>query len=388
MKRGWVEVSLGELVEHRKVFFEIDDLSDYKRCRVRLHAQGIQLRDEVPGALIETKKQQRCSRSDLLVAEIDAKVGGYGIVPEELDGAIVSSHYFLFAPKAAVIDYRYLGYVTRTQFFHDQVVARGSTNYAAIRPHHVLGYRIPLAPLSEQQRLVAHLEAIEDRLARSQELREQQEQQLGATLNSAFRRLEEDAEWVEMGEVAPLDRRPVSIEIDGEYPGLAARSFGRGIFHKPTLLGADLTWQKLFRVHAGDTVISNIKAWEGAIAVAGDTDHGRCASHRYLTCVADPERLLPEFLCFYLLSRDGLEKVGQASPGSADRNRTLAVKRLQKIEVPIPPLEAQRDFKRLLDLRTAIKRAASSVKERQDALVPSVLDRIFQRPCGRGSLGG
>ena len=30
------------------------------------------------------------------MAEIDAKVGGFGIVPEALNDSIVSSHYFLF----------------------------------------------------------------------------------------------------------------------------------------------------------------------------------------------------------------------------------------------------------------------------------------------------
>ena len=42
------------------------------------------------------QKQQVCQTGEFLVAEIDAKVGGFGIVPPELEGAIVSSHYFLF----------------------------------------------------------------------------------------------------------------------------------------------------------------------------------------------------------------------------------------------------------------------------------------------------
>src|SRR5688572_23890561 len=73
-----------------------DGFTEYKRCRVQLHAQGIVLRDAIPGAEIKTKKQQVCKAGDFLVAEIDAKVGGFGIVPDDLDGAIVSSHYFLF----------------------------------------------------------------------------------------------------------------------------------------------------------------------------------------------------------------------------------------------------------------------------------------------------
>ncbi len=377
MKKGWSEVALGEVAAHRSVFFDIDDLAEYKRCRVRLHAQGIELRDRIPGALIKTKAQQRCRPCDFLVAEIDAKVGGYGIVPDSLDGAIVSSHYFLFEADRSVLDPRFLGYFSRTRYFAEQVKARGSTNYAAIRPSHVLGYTIRLPTIAQQQRVVTHLDAIETRLDRARKLREEQELEFKATLSSAFRKLVANAEWVAMGEVAPLYRRPTEITLDGEYPELGARSFGKGIFHKPTLRGESLTWQKLFQVHAGDIVISNIKAWEGAISVAGEADHGRFGSHRYLTCKVDPKRALPEFVCFYLLSASGLEQVGLASPGSADRNRTLAVGRLNKIKVPIVPLATQAEFQKLLNLRIKVRTEAAQASQRISALLPSLLDRIF-----------
>src|SRR3990170_1809232 len=104
---AWPKVRLGEVLTHRKEFVIIDDLQTYKRARVQLHAQGIVLRDEVPGALIKTKKQQVSQAGEFLVAEIDAKVGGFGIVPPGLDGAIVSSHYFLFVPDENRLDRRF-----------------------------------------------------------------------------------------------------------------------------------------------------------------------------------------------------------------------------------------------------------------------------------------
>src|SRR2546426_12173529 len=160
MKTVWPRVRLGEVLRHRKEFVAIDALTTYRRPRVQLHAQGVVLRDEVPGALIKTKKQQVCRAGELLVAEIDAKVGGFGIVPEALNGSIVSSHYFLFTLDEAKVARAFLDYFIRTPAFRDQVEAQGSTNYAAIRPAHVLAYEIVLPALEEQRRVVARIDEL------------------------------------------------------------------------------------------------------------------------------------------------------------------------------------------------------------------------------------
>src|SRR5713101_6138034 len=157
-------VPLGRVIRHRSEFIGIDDVEVYKRCRVQLHAQGIVQRDIVQGTEIKTKKQQVCKAGELLVAEIDDKIGGFGIVPQSLDGAIVSSHYFLFTVDESLLDRRFLDFFIRTQSFREQVQAQGSTNYAAIRPIDVLGYEIPLPPLEEQQRIVVRIEELSTRI--------------------------------------------------------------------------------------------------------------------------------------------------------------------------------------------------------------------------------
>jgi type I restriction enzyme M protein len=158
----WDAVPLGDVVKHRKEFEMIDDAKKYKRCRVQLHAQGIVLRDVVFGEDIKTKKQQICRPKEFLVAEIDAKVGGFGIVPIELDGAIVSSHYFLFTVDESLLLPDFLGLVLQTLKFREQVEAQGSTNYAAIRPSDVLSYRICLPPIDHQEKIVAIAKAIDE----------------------------------------------------------------------------------------------------------------------------------------------------------------------------------------------------------------------------------
>lgn len=153
-----------------------------------------------------------------------------------------------------------------------------------------------------------------------------------------------------LGEVAPVVRRPVKLDQGKKYREIGARSFGRGLFEKPVFDGAEATWEKPVVIAKGDLVFSNIKAWEGAISWATDEHDGCIASHRYITCVPRAELALPEFLARYLLSHDGLAAVGQASRGSADRNRTLSLAALATIPVPVPPLAYQQRIVRHLEL--------------------------------------
>jgi type I restriction enzyme, S subunit len=153
-------VKLNEVVTHRKEFITIDNSVEYKRCRVQVNKKGVVLRDNIKGFLINTKKQQVCKEGDFLVAEIDAKVGGYGFVPKELTGAIVSSHYFLFEVDEKKMLKDYLGWLIKTDIIQNQINSKGSTNYAAIRPGHVLNFEIPLPPIKEQRNIVKILKNI------------------------------------------------------------------------------------------------------------------------------------------------------------------------------------------------------------------------------------
>ena len=126
-------------------------------------------------------------------------------------------------------------------------------------------------------------------------------------------------------------------------------------------------------------VFSNIKAWEGAIGVAKPKHDGFIASHRYLTAVAKPELALPEYLLYYLLSETGLTAVNEASPGTADRNRTTKQSALEAIHVPVPSLAIQRQF---VKLKQALEYAAE-VRTKQmvnvEAMLPALCNQVLSQ---------
>ncbi len=374
---SWPRVPLRQLLRHRKDFMQIDDTERYKRCRVQLHAQGIVQRDLVLGSDIKTKRQQVCRSGEFLVAEIDAKVGGFGLVPEELDGAIVSSHYFLFEIDESQISRDFLDYYCRTRDFRVQIEAQGTTNYAAIRPADVLGYAVPLPSLAEQQAIVAHLNTLEDKKRQVTEHLNAIEADAALLLTVRFREAIANAPYRPMAEVAPVVKRPVDIDLEKTYHEVGARSFGKGLFAKPAFDGAEATWQKPVWIELGDLVFSNIKAWEGAIAVVEPAYANCIASHRYITCVPDRRLASADFLRYYFLTDEGMERIGHASPGTADRNRTLSMSNLMAIQVPVPSLEIQQAFDALQAKIAELKNKHAAIRAANAALVPAMLERLF-----------
>ena len=162
------------------------------------------------------------------------------------------------------------------------------------------------------------------------------------------------------------------------YPELGIRCFGKGTFHKPALTGLEVATKKIFQIKEGDLVFSNVFAWEGGIAVATEEDNDRYGSHRFISCVADKEKSLEEFLCFHFLSPKGLEDINACSPGGAGRNKTLGLDKLMRIKIPVPDITLQKEFVELLHKVTTIKNHHTQTEKELTQLLPSLLYKAFK----------
>ena len=376
---GWPLVRLGEVAEQFSEYVTELEPRPYKKLSVKLYGRGVVLDKPADGAEVRMTRHQIASADQVIVSEIWAKRGALGIVPPEGAGALCTSHFFLFDLDQSQISVDWFRYLTVANYFEPELgsAARGTTGYASVRPKRFLDVRIPLPPLAEQQRFVARLDRVAGLVRARAEAAAAMEADLQAMLAKAFARCIDAAPRRPMAEVAPLIRRPVEIEPDGAYPELGVRSFGRGTFHKPVLPGSEVGTKKLFEIAPGDLLFNIVFAWEGAVAIAQPADTGRVGSHRFLTCVPEPATATADFLLFYFQTPEGLQRLGEASPGGAGRNRTLGLKKLETIEVPLPPLETQRWFDRLQAKARQIRDIRAASARDTDALIPALLHQVF-----------
>lgn len=195
-----------------------------------------------------------------------------------------------------------------------------------------------------------------------------------------------------LGEVLTLERRVASPSLSGLHHEIGVRSFGRGLFVKDAVTGASLGDKRVFHVHPGDLVVSNVFAWEGGVALADERHEGTIGSHRFMTWTSKGNRADLRYVVHFLLSEAGLRLLGQASPGSAGRNRTLSIVNFQNLVVPLPDLPEQRRIAAYLDevqvkVHDAIGREPSAAARVTDAWLEGVFHGLIaDTPLGEVSV--
>jgi type I restriction enzyme S subunit len=384
MNNSWPKVKLGEVINHRKDFVRIDDLSTYKRCRVQLHVKGIVLRDLVAGSELKTKEQQICRSGDFLVAEIDAKVGGYGIVPDELAGAIVSSHYFLFDVDRTRLDRNFLGYFIKTPDFFDQVSARGTTNYAAIRPSHVLEYQTPLPPLTEQQRIVTKIEKMVTKIEEAHRLCHETTQELPALFASASRvAFKPKPHWSEarVGDFCEMPQYGYTESATTEPVGprfLRITDIQNGRVNWDNVPYCSCPNPRPYFLKENDILFARTGATTGKSFLIRDCPEAVFAS--YLIRLRVRSTVTPEYLYQYFQSPSYWIPVIEEKNGTGQPN--VNGKKLANIRVPIPPLEEQRRIVEYLggltDKLEVLSGLQVNTTSELEALLPSILDKAFK----------
>ncbi|WP_295388624.1 restriction endonuclease subunit S [uncultured Thiodictyon sp.] len=358
----------------------IDPERNYQEVTVRMNGKGVIARGYRMGSEMAGDRRLEVRTGQFIISRIDARNGASGIVPEDLNGALVTNDFPVFDCDETRIKVGFLHWLSKTAGFVDacRATSEGSTNRVRLKEDLFANIQIEIPPIADQDRIVRTIKSIAARLEAARQLRQGIQDDGKALLHSVFHRLIKGATYRPLAEVAPIVRRPIEIELEATYEEIGIRSFHKGTFFKCNSLGADISHKSMFQMVPGDLVFSNIMAWEGAIAVVRPEDQGRIGVHRFITCVPHPDIADTNFLWFYFQTGKGFEQIVSASPATIARNRTLSVKKLEAIEVPVPSFEKQQRFAALQQQIAAIHQAQAANQSELDALLPAVLDKAFK----------
>lgn len=289
-----------------------------------------------------------------------------------------TTEFHVLRPGPSVIS-EWLHLFVRNKEFREEAKKnmQGAAGQQRVPAYFLREATLPVPPIDEQRRIVTRIENLNRRAEEARKLAAEREAEVDTLLQALYSRMIQGVDWQPLQEVASLVRRAVKTKPEGRYEEMGIRSFGKGTFQKPVLTGKQIGSKRIYTIHQGDLVFNNVFAWEKAIAVAKAEDHGRVGSHRFITYVPHEGRATSEFLCHHFLGERGIEDIRAASPGSAGRNRTLGLKKLENILVPVPDYDEQKRFAEIAKRRQLIRQESGEIEEEVKLFTSALLAKAF-----------
>ncbi len=154
--KAYPMMRIGEFLRRNKTSVTIQDGVKYKRVTIKVRNGGVIPRDEEKGENIGTKKQYLVFEGQFILSKIDARNGAMGIVPAELDGAIVTQDFLSYDIDITKVNPQYFVLVCTTKQFiaFCQSCSSGTTNRQRVDEAQFLNIKVPVPSLEEQNKLV------------------------------------------------------------------------------------------------------------------------------------------------------------------------------------------------------------------------------------------
>lgn len=391
MSSEWHTVRLGDVLTLQRRPVVIEDDRQYQQVTVRIRGRGLASRGVVAGSRIATKRQFEVSTGQLVTSKIDARNGGFGLVPPELDGAIVSGDFLAFEVDEASCLAAYLDlYVRRPSFWEEcELVSEGSTNRVRLVPEQFLDLEVELPSFAYQRRVVSAVGIVERAVAAHARLADNAFSALHAAREEL---LVTDEEWEEL----PVGwRRCQLAEVADIRSGITKGRKTRGELTEVPFIRAanvqdgflELSEVKTLAVSSEERERFSLERGDVLMTEGGNAEHvGRgwlwegeyegavCQNHVFRVRV-DRDMVLPRYLAYAI----GASPARAYCLESAKRTTNLAsINKTQVSEmvVPVPPLEEQSDVVRKLDALRATGVAERRATQRLTRLRAALVEEL------------
>jgi len=382
-------VRLGELLRRSDASRAIQSDETYNEITVRLWGRGVVLRRRAAGAEIASPRRFVARTDQLILSRIDARHGAIGVVPDALDGGVVSNDFPLFDIDATRVLPRFVEWLTKTASFVDlcRSASEGTTNRVRLQEDRFLRLDVALPPLPEQRRIVAKLDLLSAKVEEARALRAKGIEESKLILSSA---IDESigSNWpVVRLEEAVDPERPITYGIvqagphvpDG-VPYIRVSDMARSTLSLYGMLRTSPEVAARYRrsaVKSGDLVFA-IRATVGKVRqVPAELDGANLTQGT--ARIAPSRSVTGPYLFWTLQSRSVTDAIHDATKGSTFKEITLG--RLRSIPVPVPPVAAQDVIvARVGGVASRVDEVARHLGKTSaelEALMPAILDRAF-----------
>ncbi len=379
---------IGSFLTKSKEQIEIQDDIEYKQVTVKINNGGVVARNDgqlKKGSEIGTKRQIVVHAGQFIVSKIDARNGAVGIIPNDLEGAVVTNDFPVFDVDNTKILPQFMVLISTTPQFVEfaRKCSSGTTNRKRIDINAFLEQVIPLPSLVEQEQILQTYRYSQKEIQENKSIIERD------SLNAkhffdAFLSIKRISKDMGKGALSFIpfsstlnrwDTFAINKKIESSYPICALDTFIRSIstgttpptnhdeyfggnikFYTPADIGEDKFLAKSERYitdiaikdnkarefHKNDILFVGIGSTVGKVGIVADT---KVSSNQQITGLTiDEKRLKVEYLYYYLSYCKDI--------AIADKSKTtlpiVNQEKIRQIPIVVPPMPVQQKLVEVL----------------------------------------
>lgn len=358
------------------------------------------------GSEVKSTKQ-KVEVGDVLISKINPRINRVWVVEDFSDHEkIASSEWIIVRPKD-FIDPKYLKYAASAPFFRSLLQSEVSGvggSLTRARPKIVANYRIPVAPLPEQQRIVARLDAVFGHLDRMREkldripelLKNFRQQVLTQAVTGELTRDWREGKGLEDWGELPLSElivekprngySPKAVEFETEVKSLTLSATTKGYFDPTYVKYLDIKKPEIdshLWLKNGDILIqrSNSLDYVGTAAIYYGEDNDFIYPDLMMKLRAN-DKIETQYLFYVLSSNSTKEYFKKNASGTAGNMPKINQGTVMNTPIPYPSLEEQDividKVSSLFGLADKIESQYQSLKAKIDQMPQAVLAKAFR----------
>lgn len=337
-------VKLGDVLTPTRNSVHVDDPKSAKLISVKLHGQGAVQRIVGDGKAPKPFIGNRGKAGQFVFSRIWARRGAMALIPEELDGVVVTNEFPLFDIDKSQLAPDYFRWFINTPLFLSKLesVSAGASGQNRVRESAFLGLEMAMPSLEEQRRIAEILD-------RADEIRAKRRQQLAhlddltqAIFHDMF--LMKNAEFVRLGCLAewksggtPSRKQPEYFR--GDIPWVTSGELGA--------LYVDDTLQKITEDALSNSAAKLVRQGSILVGMYDTAALKTSIATRDLSCnqavafgKVDQTKASSEFLYFAVNAVK--QEVLARRRGVRQKNLNLSM--VRDIQVPIGSIQQQKVF--------------------------------------------
>lgn len=358
---------------------ELEDNTSYQLVTVRRGFAGVESRGIFKGKEIKVKNYFLVQAGDFLISKRQIAHGACGIVPESLDGAVVSNEYNVFVPqKETNIEFFFLimqlPYYKRLFYLMSDGV---HIEKLLFKTNDWMKRSLSLPPLPEQQKIATILSTQDKVIELKEKLLAQKQQQkkyLMQQLLTGKKRLPGfDRKWnyVKANEIF---KSIVDKSHDGKLEVLSSTQ-DKGIVPR-SQVDIDIKYNEnslstYKKVCEGDFVIS-LRSFQGGIEYS---NYAGIVSPAY-TVLRAIVKIDNGYYKQFFKSSNYIKRLNVAVYGIRD-GKQISYDDFGQIKIPVPPIEEQREVAKVLSTADheidLLQKSIETEKQKKKALMQLLL---------------